>query len=94
MNLVIILGEILNIEYKIIDKGKVYAIAFSEIKIEMEKQKSKLFLKMIWQTKFSEIKKVLQPERVPGIISVRPDTSDTVRDCTPPGTGGHNLIIA
>ena len=37
MNLVIILGEILNIEYKIIDKGKVYAIAFSEIKIEMAK---------------------------------------------------------
>lgn len=45
MNLVIILGEILNIEYKIIDKGKVYAIAFSEIKIEMEKTKIKVIFK-------------------------------------------------
>ena len=47
MNLVIILGEILNIEYKIIDKGKVYAIAFSEIKIEMEKTKIKVIFKKI-----------------------------------------------
>lgn len=45
MNLVIIFGEILSIEYKIIDKGKIYAIAFSEIKIEMEKTKIRVIFK-------------------------------------------------
>ena len=37
-------------------------------------------------------KKCLQPERVPGIISVRPDTSDTAMGRTPPGTGDTFII--
>lgn len=35
-------------------------------------------------------KLICQPERVPGIISVRPDTSDAAGGRTPPRTGSYN----
>lgn len=39
-------------------------------------------------------KLICQPERVPGIINVRPDTSDTAKGSTPPGTGRYRYYKA
>ncbi len=45
MNKVIISGKIIDIQYKLVDAGKVYAIAFINLKLEKSKEPIKIICK-------------------------------------------------
>lgn len=44
MNKIIIAGKIIDIDYKLVDKGKIFGISFSRIKIENESEIKVIFI--------------------------------------------------